>query len=180
MFGICACPLAFSLLITTPLSLWFSLFVCLFLLSRVLSFFPSFSSSSCWMDGVQLSQVQQLVPQEIADLGWTPKKSQISVLFHYSRWNTSSSQCHPEGKRCSTGGGGGETTKTSTAPSQHGKTIQIYISSTGSKAGVYLILSETITVICNANSISLSSCCLFLSFISEATVLCHANRLGQQ
>lgn len=88
------------------LSLPLILSLCMSLsLSRFLSFFPSFSSSSCWMDALQLSKVRQLVPQEIADLGWTLKKSQINVLYHYSHLNTSSgssSQCHPEGKRCST------------------------------------------------------------------------------
>lgn len=51
-------PLSLTLFLCTSPSL------CLFL-----SFIPSFSLSSRWMDGLQLSKVQQLVPQEITDLG---------------------------------------------------------------------------------------------------------------
>lgn len=83
-----------SLLLIPPLSIYLYL-------PWLLSFNSSFSG---WM---VLSSVQQLVPQEISDLGWTLQKSQINVLFHYSHLNTgssSSSQCHPEDKGCSTRG----------------------------------------------------------------------------
>lgn len=83
-----------------------------------LPFSPFFLSlPPWWMDSLQLSWVQQLAPEEIADLGWMPKKSQIKVLFHYSHGNTSSdssSQCHPEGKCYLIGVGG---TKMCTATS---------------------------------------------------------------